>query len=437
MKRILLWLQGYVMICVCGRNARRFLTLLAGHGYLLPGTYHGEKIENRNVPQNPETKNAPSPSFCCPEKLYAAIRLSDYRKIGAYARKCHVVPLVCERHGFPFFWQKICFYKMRSIGLCIFVFLLYFLQNFLWVIQIYGNSVHTDEQLLSFLREQGITSGIRIDSVSCEQLESLIRNRYSDIIWVSCEKDGTRLKIQMKESFPYQTAEEIPFEAADLVATKDGVVRKLLVRTGTPMVRIGDEVKAGDVLVSGIRIVRDPYDVELSRSYVVSDADVEIMMHIDDRLVFPMEEDVRVYKEKKKKNYTISAFGMDLLKYKTGIPPTKCDIITSYADLRLFNQLFLPISYSSSTVLSYQTKTMVHTKESMQEKVRKAYLQYLEDCVAEGYEILSEQSMLSFTEDTATLAVRLDVVCRGCRLSEITPEDKMHPTGEEREDSND
>ncbi len=398
MRKLLLWLKGYVMVCVSGPNARRFLTLLAGHGMLLPGTFHGDGDS---------------------EVLYAKMPLESYKHVSSYARKCRLIPLVCERKGLPFLWQKLCFYKVRTIGLGLFIFLLYFLQNFLWSIQIQGNSVHTTEQLLRFLREEGIYAGIRVSGISCEKLETMIRNEYSDIIWVSCEKDGTRLKIRIKESFPYEMKEDAPYECGDLVADKAGVITKLLVRAGTPLVKIGDEVQPGDILVSGTRIVKDPYDVEISRSYVLSDADIEISMTIEDRLAFPMRENIRVYEEKKTKKYTLSAFGRDLVKYKTGIPPGKCDIITTYADLRLFDQLYLPVAYSRAVYLSYQTKEQVHTEETMREKVRKAYLQYLEDCVDAGYEVLSEQSLLTFQEDAAELTIRLEVVCRGCHLAEI------------------
>lgn len=415
MRRILLWLQGYLIICVTGKEPRRFLTLLAGRGMLLSGTVPTAT----DLPEHGEF-----------DGFLARVRLSDYKRIGVYARKCGVLPLIYRKIGLPFWIQRIRRYQTRSLGILLFIVMLYVLQKFLWSVQIQGNFVHSEEQLLTFLREQGIAAGIRMDSISCEELETMIRTQYPDIIWVSCEKSGTRLNIHVKEAYRYASAEAPEMESGDLVATVSGVVRKILVRTGTPMVKVGDTVQAGDVLISGTRIVTDAYNVELSRSYVLADGDVEIELEIEDELTFPMTEQVREYDTDGKNHYTLTAFGHNLIKYQSSIPPKDCDIITTYADLRLFEQLYLPIEWSKSTYQSYRMVEKRHTEESIRERTGTAYLSYLEQRIQEGYEILEEHSELLLSEETAALQIRLRVSCRGCRLAEIPKED----TADDRND---
>lgn len=407
MRRILLWLQGYLIICVTGREPRRFLTLLAGRGMLLSGT-----APTAELPLSGEF-----------DGFLARVRLSDYKRVGGYARKCGVIPLVYRRVGLPFWLERARRYRSRTIGILLFIVLLYVLQMFLWSIRIQGNFVHSEEQLLDFLREQGIAAGIRMDSISCEELETMIRTQYPDIIWVSCEKAGTRLNIHVKEAYHYASAEAPELTSGDLVATESGVVRKLLVRTGTPMVKVGDTVQEGDILISGTRIVTDAYDVELSRSYVLADGDVEIERTIEDELTFPMTEEVREYDTDGKNHYTLTVFGHKLMKYQSSIPTKDCDIITTYAELRLFEQLYLPVEWSKSTYQSYRLVTKQHTEESIRERAGTAYLAYLEARVQEGCEILEEQSELILSEETATLRISLRVASSGCRLTEIQKED--------------
>ena len=407
MRRILLWLQGYLIIWVTGREPRRFLTLLSGRGMLLSGTIPG-------APPQEEGSG-----------YWARMKLSDYKRVGPYARKCGVLPLVYRRVGFPFWQESAKRYRTRTIGIALFVALLYVLSLFLWSIQIQGNFVHSDEQLLTFLREQGIAAGIRMNTISCEEIETMLRTTYPDILWVSCEKAGTRLKIHIKEAYRYTIAESPDLTSGDIVATTSGVVRKILVRAGTPLVKVGDSVAAGDVLVSGTRIVTDAYGTEMSRSFVLSDADIEIEQVVEEEMSFPMTEQVKEYEKKGKTHYTLTVFGHKLMKYQSGIPTKDCDIITTYADLRLFKQLYLPVSWSKSTYQPYHVVTKEHTEESIKERVSKAYLAYLETLVKNGYEILAEESELVLTEETAVLHITLRVASRGCRLEKIQKEDAL------------
>ena len=67
-------------------------------------------------------------------------------------------------------------------------------------------------------------------------------------MWVSASIDGSRLKIQIKENedtFQEVQKEEKP---CDLIAEQDGVITKMVTRSGVPMVHVGDQVKKGDIL---------------------------------------------------------------------------------------------------------------------------------------------------------------------------------------------
>ena len=72
-----------------------------------------------------------------------------------------------------------------------------------------------------------------------------------------------------------------------MVATKDVVIKEIITRTGTPMVKPGDVVKKGDIMVSGILEVKDDFDGILERKPVIASADIVASSYYDYYDSFP------------------------------------------------------------------------------------------------------------------------------------------------------
>ena len=91
--------------------------------------------------------------------------------------------------------------------------------------------------------------------ISCGDLEKQIRNAFPEIGWVSAELTGTRLTVHVRENDGILKAETGSDAPCELTAGSDGTVTKIIVRNGIAIDGFGkargDEVKTGDVLVSG------------------------------------------------------------------------------------------------------------------------------------------------------------------------------------------
>ena len=94
---------------------------------------------------------------------------------------------------------------------------------------------------------------------------------------------GTRLIIQVKEnedSLPVvnKTEEEKEQEArenaTDIVADQDCVITDIVPRKGIAMVKEGDQVKKGDILISGQVPVNNDAGETIAYQYHESDADI-------------------------------------------------------------------------------------------------------------------------------------------------------------------
>ena len=87
-------------------------------------------------------------------------------------------------------------------------------------------------------------------NIDHEKIEKQIRKHYDGIGWVSVNKKGSRLLVNVRE----MTKDKIitKKKPADLVASDDGKVISIVTSAGTAKVRKGKKVKKGKVLISGI-----------------------------------------------------------------------------------------------------------------------------------------------------------------------------------------
>lgn len=124
---------------------------------------------------------------------------------------------------------------MCIIGILSAFTILFVLSLFVWKITVEGNYTYSDEEILDFLNEQGITHGMYAESVDGEKIEREIRNKYFDITWVSVELKGTKLIVHIKENFNVEKHKES--NQWDIMATEDGIVDNIVTRSGTALVK--------------------------------------------------------------------------------------------------------------------------------------------------------------------------------------------------------
>ena len=114
-----------------------------------------------------------------------------------------------------------------------------------------GNETLTDEQITEQLRAAGFGVGSRISKTNKNAIELSVLRSSESLAWISINTRGRIAYVTVIESLG--KAEESPtYTAANIVATRDCVIEEITVRRGTPMVSVGDTVRAGDLLISGV-----------------------------------------------------------------------------------------------------------------------------------------------------------------------------------------
>lgn len=376
------YLRGYVKIRVEGYSPERFLNLCSFHHIFIWGlTPSGNAYE-----------------------MYMS--LSGFRKIRPFARKTHTKAVIVKRCGFPFFLKR---YEKRkiffiSIFFCLLLLKIYSL--FLWDIHFEGNQKWTDETLTEFLAQQGVAPLMLKSRVNCADIVTEIRREYNDIVWVSASVDGSRLEIRIKENEDTfredaeSTAEEE--HPTDLIAETDGVITEIVTRSGVPQVHIGDQVKAGDLLVSGrIEVLSDSGEV-VGYQYQRSDADVFADTSIEYSDSIPLVRQEKVYDGKKRYRWYVRFFGWTVSAGTAGNSFEQSEISSKEKQLKIGENFWLPVSIGFEKVKSYVFQEKEYAKEEIRQKLSLNFRRFCDELEEKGIQIRENSVKIHISADSAS-----------------------------------
>lgn len=182
--------------------------------------------------------------------LIMDINLGDYAKIEEIAKKTDTKIKIIGRKGFSFFLLRLRKQLTLWGGIVIFIFGLYFLSNFIWSIEITTDKTITPYEIRQKLYSYGIRPGIAKKKINVYSLEDKMTKDNDDIMWFRARIEGAKLKITVVERVrPPVIGDER--NNGNIVANMDGEIMRIYTTSGTAVVKPGDIVKAGQVLIKG------------------------------------------------------------------------------------------------------------------------------------------------------------------------------------------
>mgnify|MGYP003299545846 CR=1 FL=1 len=229
MKNLIRWFCGYLCIHLNGRQLNRFLNLCARNG-----------IEIWNITTDME------------RMAKANLRLKDIYLIRPFLKKTKTRFRILKKKGFPFWCHR--HRRLKWTFVVAFVAVILYLNSltYIWNIHISGNNKISTAEILEIISADELI-GKKGKSIHCTDIEYQLREEYNQMAWVSVFVDRTNLCIYIKESLyeEYVFQEEDTIQRYDYITQKDAKIYSIVTRTGTAVVKKGDNVLAGDVLVLG------------------------------------------------------------------------------------------------------------------------------------------------------------------------------------------
>ena len=188
--------------------------------------------------------------------------------------------------------------------------------------------------------------------------------KIDEVSWVGIKIKGTNVIVSIEKAVPKP---EIIDESTpcDIVSDKDAIITKITARNGTAVAKIGDEVKAGDILIKGI--MEGKYTQE---RYV--HADGEILAKVSYKIEEEAELKQCYYEptEKAYNNFRIK-FNNFEINFNKRLPNFKnYDTIETNKKLKLFSNFYIPVEFKKVTYKEKKIKTKEYTTEELSEELQ-------------------------------------------------------------------
>lgn len=357
------YLKGYVRIRLKGGSPERFLNLCSNNNILI---WQIIRIDDEY-------------------EMY--LSLQAFKELKSIIRKTNVQIKIIEKKGFPFFLYKYRKRKMFFAGIVICALFVYILSLFVWQIEINGNHARTTNVLLGFLEENEIVHGMPKRKINCEEIETMLRTKYNDIIWTSVKLRGTKLIIDIQENTDTSITNIGEKEASDLFTEKEAIITKIVTRNGTPYVKAGDVVKAGDMLVGGALAITDDSGEIINYQYVAADADIygkTIYKYNDSFLLkYQKHQDTgNVQKGLYLKVHEKSIFlGKNKINYKN------YHTLFDVHQLKFGENFYLPFSVGTVQVYEEKVTSSKYLKKEAETKAKQRLFKFIETLKEKGVQI--------------------------------------------------
>lgn len=251
-------------------------------------------------------------------------------------------------------------YRKRKIFLIllILIFLLIFsLSKFIWNIEVECSENISKDEIIALVEQEGLKTGVLKNSVDTKEIINQIRLKRDDIAWVGIDIKGTNAIISIVE------ADEKPEiinedEYCNIVAGKDGIIEKISAGNGTPLVKEGDVVKEGDILIAGW--LEGKYT---GKQYVHSYGNIQAKVWYSNtqKIYFQETKKEETGNLENKHSVKINNFQINLPKTLPNFE--KYDTIETTEKLKLFSDFYLPIELITYTYKEYKEVSIIHSVE--------------------------------------------------------------------------
>lgn len=289
--------------------------------------------------------------------LHASIQVADFKSLKRICKETKCKVKIEKKKGFPFVVKK---YKKRKvfIGLLIAIILIIVaLSNFVWNIEVEGLESVSKQDILNLAEAEGLAVGKFKGSIDTKEVINKIRLERDDIAWVGVEINGTNAVIKVVEADkkPEIVNEE---EYCNIVADKDAIIRKVSAQNGTPLVKEGDVVKKGDIIIEGV--FRGKYTGD---RYVHAQGEVQAAVWYTSTQRVELQEVQKQETGEQETKYSVKLNNFQINFHKSVPKFEKYDTIETEKKLKLFSNFYLPIELMEYTYKEYKEVVVIHSIE--------------------------------------------------------------------------
>ena len=157
---------------------------------------------------------------------------------------------VKHRTGIPFLIKRI--YKYKAMWICAFLSLFLLMATSQFVTDVYIQTPEgiKKEELRKEFSKVGVKPGVYKKSIDRKEVRDYIMSKFDDVAYVSINVKGTNIFVTVtKKAESLKSTDESNY--CNIIALKNGIIEKVIPRSGKQIAQKGDIVQKGDVLLNG------------------------------------------------------------------------------------------------------------------------------------------------------------------------------------------
>lgn len=301
------FLNGYILVRVEGLNPEKFINMASKNGIKL---WDIQRINFTTI------------IFKMKYFQYGQMR-EILQRTGSKSR-------ILKKYGMHFVYKRMNRRKFFICGIAVFLFIILYLSSIIWKIEIAGNKQVDAQKIYEAAKKVGLKEGTLKYNINLRSVEDSILKDIKELSIVNIKLQGTKAEIEVVERKmpPSIVAFEKP---TNIVASKDGIILKIMAYKGKAQVKNGDFVKKGQILISGI--LTDSQNVPVKVVHAIGDVVAKTWYESIQDVSLNYKYEVRTGRVKKK--IFINMFGKKTYIKNDNIDFTKYDKIEEKKSLKI------------------------------------------------------------------------------------------------------
>ena len=377
--RITQYMSGYVDIVVEGYYIERFINICNSRQIFLWNIRKDNSIT-----------------------LYASIEAKRFKDLKDICKRTKCKVKIKNKKGFPFTVKKYKKRKVFLILLLIIILAIIALSRFIWNIDVEGNVDISKEEIMQLAEDHGLAIGASKGKIDTKEIINNIRLERDDIAWVGIDIKGTNaiIKIVEADEKPEIVNED---EYCNIVADKDAIITKVSAQNGTPLVKEGDVVTKGDIIIAGW--LEGKYT---GRQYVHSQGEVQARVWYTTTEKIALKETKKIETGNIENKYSVKINNFQINLHKSLPNFQKYDTIEENKKLRLFSNFYLPLELVTYTYKEYEEVVVVHSFEEAKQMGIDRAAETLKENI-EGKKVLDKQVQVKAEAEYIEVQVTYEV----------------------------
>lgn len=327
-------------------------------------------------------------------RLTLKICINDFKKIRPVARKTKCRVHILKKKGVPFILHRYRNRKAFVIGWAVFVVTFFFIASFVWDVTITGNEKVATDEIMERLYDNGIRQGALKYGIDLEKVVNNMMLEIDDLARISISLRGTRVFVDVSERRkpPDLIDKKVP---CNLVASKDGVIYSIVAKEGLEMVKVGDTVIKGQLLVTGRIENKNNKDAPplmvhslgtvRARTWYQASAEVEQKVTKAQRT--GLQKDM----------YSLVLFTKKFKLFHSEIPYNNADHVELKKSLTLGKNLVLPFAWVTDQYYEYELKQYTVDPETAKKNASDKAMRKVQELIPKNAAIVRND--VAFSED--------------------------------------